>query len=90
MGLDRADPDQIGVRHIQADHDRGVDEDQLEVGCADVGRGAENADDLAVVVPGCGDLPRRLVDDAGQRVVLQVRTDCGQVEHHIDACRAKM
>ena len=56
-GLQRADTDQVGVRHVEPDDSRGVDQQDLQVRCDGIGRGAQHAHHLAVVVPGRRDRP---------------------------------
>ena len=71
-GCSAHDADQVGVRHVQPDHRRGVDEQDLQVRRSVVARSPEDAHGLAMVMPCCGDRPRCAVNDACQRVILQI------------------
>jgi hypothetical protein len=65
--------------------ERHVDEDELEVGLVHVGSRALERADLAMVVGAGLDRPPRLIGDAGEWVVVEVRADARKVVDHVDA-----
>src|SRR5215813_11572816 len=64
---------------------RQIDQQNLDVRSRQVRTGAHRRDHFAVVVLGWWNRLRRGVDDSGEWVIVQVRSDAGQIGHHVDA-----